>query len=104
MGAGNAADFLLRNRRLASAQALAAGLVNEVAADPLVRAVELAVELARGPVGALSDTKLLLLDASRRSLADQLAAEAAAVSRALHADEFPEGVAAFLEKREPEFP
>jgi 2-(1,2-epoxy-1,2-dihydrophenyl)acetyl-CoA isomerase len=103
MGAGRAAEFLLRNRRLSPDEALAAGLVNEVVPDAMARACELAEELAAGPANALTDTKRLLFDCAHRSLAEQLAAEAVAVVRALHGDELSEGVGAFVAKRKPRF-
>lgn len=104
IGLGRAADFFLRNRRLDADEALAIGLVNEITEDVRARAGELARQLAAGPQRALADTKRLLAASFRRTLEEQVDAEAAAVVRALHGPELRAGVSAFLSKQPPSFP
>ena len=48
-------------------------------------------------------TKRLFSDAARNRLEDQLELEAELQTAATQTDDFREGVAAFLEKRKPEF-
>ncbi|MDP1792770.1 MAG: enoyl-CoA hydratase-related protein [Acidimicrobiales bacterium] len=103
VGAGRAADFLMRNRRLDAQTALAWGLVNEIVDAPRARAIELAAELASGPRRAMADTKKLLADAGHCTFQQQLDAESAAVVRAIVGHEIVEGVTAFMEKRPPRF-
>lgn len=82
------------------AQAAAAGLVDEVAENPLERAVERAHELARKCApSAIAETKRLLLAQSLPSL-DQQLAHAAQVNAAQRSHpECQAGLAAFLERR-----
>ncbi|MGV8987371.1 MAG: enoyl-CoA hydratase-related protein [Cypionkella sp.] len=55
--------------------------------------------LAKGPALALSETKGLLRGSFDRTLAQQMAAEAAAQARCGASEDFREAVAAFLDKR-----
>jgi 2-(1,2-epoxy-1,2-dihydrophenyl)acetyl-CoA isomerase len=55
--------------------------------------------IARGPALAFSETKRLLRGSFGRTLAEQMAAEAAAQARCGASGDFREAVAAFLEKR-----
>jgi 2-(1,2-epoxy-1,2-dihydrophenyl)acetyl-CoA isomerase len=67
------------------------------------RAAELAETLAVLPTQAIGLTKRLLDRAARASLDDQLELEAELQAEAAASEDFREGVAAFLEKREPRF-
>ncbi|THH36869.1 enoyl-CoA hydratase [Aliishimia ponticola] len=60
--------------------------------------------LAKGPRVAQQVIRGLVADAYERSEAEQLAAERNEMARAAGADEAAEGIAAFLEKRTPQFP
>jgi enoyl-CoA hydratase/carnithine racemase len=76
IGAGPALDFILRSRIVSPRQALAIGLVSEVAEDASARAVEVAEALAeRSPV-ALAAVKRAVLRGSSLPLAEGLRVEA----------------------------
>jgi 2-(1,2-epoxy-1,2-dihydrophenyl)acetyl-CoA isomerase len=64
---------------------------------------ELAAELAAAPTRAIALTKRLYDEAATATLEEQLEGEAAAQAEAARTDDFREGVAAFGEKRPPEF-
>ena len=85
--------------------ALLAWLVNEVVESPNLaeRAAELAAELAALPTRAVGMTKRLFDHAEHATLDEQLALEAKMQAEATQTADFREGVAGFLEKREPRF-
>ncbi len=91
--------------RFGAEEARAMGLVNRVVpeagfdteVDALARC------LAAGPTRAYANAKALLNASGRRSLEDQLAAEAAAFADCAAGEDFEEGIAAFLDKRTPAF-
>ncbi len=60
IGAARASQLFLTAGTLDAPEALRLGYVSEVVPDPLARAVELAHEIARHPVGGVRETKLLL--------------------------------------------
>jgi 2-(1,2-epoxy-1,2-dihydrophenyl)acetyl-CoA isomerase len=103
LGTARAFEWLTSGRRLAADEALAWGVVSEVvpAAELAVRAQELARRYAAMPTRAIGETKRLLDAAETSSLDDQLEREAAAQSEMTQTRDFREGVAAFLEKRDP---
>jgi 2-(1,2-epoxy-1,2-dihydrophenyl)acetyl-CoA isomerase len=105
LGAERTFGWLISNRTMDAAEALALGLVDEVVEPDALdaRAAERAGELAAGPTRALGLTKRLLADAAATPLAEQLEREADAQAEAAASDDFREGLAAFLEKREPRF-
>lgn len=105
VGMRRALEIMLVGDRFDAAQALAWGLVNRVvpAADLDATVDKLAHDLARGPAQALRNTRRLLRDAANRTLAEQLAAEAASFAACAASDDFAEGVTAFLEKRPARF-
>ena len=67
------------------------------------RATERAAELASAPTRAIALTKRLFDEAATATLEEQLEREAQAQAGAAQTDDFREGVAAFGEKRAPEF-
>jgi 2-(1,2-epoxy-1,2-dihydrophenyl)acetyl-CoA isomerase len=105
LGYARAFEWLCSNRRLSAADAHAWGLVSEVVDDGRLasRAAELAATLAALPTRAIGMTKRLLDRAALSSLDDQLELEAQFQSMAMQSEDFREGVAAFLEKRDPHF-
>src|SRR6266498_68447 len=105
LGYARAFEWLCSGRRLSAAEAHAWGLVSEVVeADALAgRAAEVAAELAALPTRAIAMTKRLLDRAASSSLDEQLEREAQLQAAATQSEDFAEGVAAFLEKRTPEF-
>ena len=105
LGVARAFEWLASGKKLTAAEAHAWGLVSEVVdADALpARAAELAAQLASLPTRGIGMTKRLLDHAATASLEDQLEREAQLQSAATKTEDFKEGVAAFLEKRPPQF-
>jgi methylglutaconyl-CoA hydratase len=104
IGAAQARRFMLTGERFDAATAKAIGLVHEVADDietaaqPIVDAL-----LSNGP-NAMADTKRLIRDVAGRDLTPELrdmTAQRIAARRA--SDEGSEGMAAFLDKRKPDW-
>jgi 2-(1,2-epoxy-1,2-dihydrophenyl)acetyl-CoA isomerase len=105
LGASRAFEWMTSNRRLTAAEAHAWGLVSEVVdAETLqARAAEVAAFYAALPTRAVGMTKRLFDHAENATLEEQLEHEAQLQSAATKTADFHEGVAAFLEKREPRF-
>jgi len=105
VGQARAFEWLCSGRRLTAAEAEEWGVVSEVVdSDKLLgRAAELASELAALPTRAIGMTKRLLDRAPTATLDDQLEWEAQLQAVATQTEDFREGVAAFLEKRPPDF-
>jgi 2-(1,2-epoxy-1,2-dihydrophenyl)acetyl-CoA isomerase len=105
LGYARAFEWLASGRKLSAAEAHAWGLVSEVVeADGLAaRAAEVAAELATLPPLGVGRTKRLLDAAGSSTLEEQLEREAQLQTAATGTEDFREGVAAFLEKRKPEF-
>ncbi len=105
LGYARAFEWLCSGRRLAAAEAHAWGLVSEVVEHVrlMERTQQLAAELAALPTRGLGMTKRLLDRAAGAGVEEQLEREAQLQSAATQTDDFREGVAAFLEKRKPEF-
>ena len=92
-------------RRLSAAEAHAWGLVSEVVeGDQLAaRAAELAETYAQLPTRGIGMTKRLFDRTPHATLEEQLELEAQLQAAATKTEDFGEGVAAFLEKRDPRF-
>ena len=105
LGPARAFEWLTSGRKLTAAEAHSWGLVSEVVeTDALpARAAELAAQLAALPTRAIGMTKRLIDHAVNATLAQQLEREAELQTAATQTDDFKEGVAAFLEKRRPQF-
>ena len=105
LGFTRAFEWMVSNRRVAAEEALEWGLVSEVlAAEEFgARAAELASWYAALPTRAVAMTKQLFEHAHTASMEEQLALEASLQQAATQTADFAEGVAAFLEKRPPDF-
>jgi 2-(1,2-epoxy-1,2-dihydrophenyl)acetyl-CoA isomerase len=105
LGYARAFEWVCSGRSLSAGDAHAWGLVAEVVEDGGLdaRAAELAGTLAALPTRAIGMTKRLLDRATLAALTEQLELEAQLQAAAARSDDFREGVAAFLEKREPRF-
>lgn len=106
VGLRRATEMALTNRVLSADEALDWGLINSVHPDDeaLDAARALAATLAKGPIHAYGQTKRLLVAGANSSLGEAMENEALAIAgQSLH-PEAVEGIAAFLEKRRPEFP
>ncbi|WP_326672326.1 enoyl-CoA hydratase/isomerase family protein [Streptomyces canus] len=105
VGRKRAVEMLLTNRRVPAAEAAAMGLVSRVVpSGELAAEAERTVEaLRRGPTSAFGATRRLVASGQTADLARHLDDEAGALAAAAASDEGREGVAAFLDKRAPEF-
>ena len=105
LGPARAFEWMTSGRTLTAFEAQAWGLVSEIVeADALEGHVaDLAGRLAEMPTRAIGMTKRLFDRAAESTLEDQLEFEAQLQSAATKTNDFREGVAAFLEKRKPEF-
>ena len=105
LGTPRAFDWMTTNRKLAAAEALEWGLVNEVveADRHAAHVAEVAATYASLPTRAIGMTKRLFDHAATATLDEQLELEAQLQSAATKTEDFREGVAAFLEKREAAF-
>jgi 2-(1,2-epoxy-1,2-dihydrophenyl)acetyl-CoA isomerase len=105
LGSARAFEWMTSGRRLGAAEALEWGLVSEVVPDDQLaaRAAERASELAAMPTRGIALSKRLFDHAEHSTLEEQLELEAQLQAVATRTDDFREGVAAFLEKREPRF-
>jgi 2-oxoglutaroyl-CoA hydrolase len=105
VGLGRAKDIVMRGRRVAAAEALALGLVTEVVPaadldDAVGRVVD---DLARLSPLALAMAKRVLNLAYEGPLSQGLELEGLAYGLLQQTHDFREGVAAFTEKRTPDF-
>jgi 2-(1,2-epoxy-1,2-dihydrophenyl)acetyl-CoA isomerase len=113
IGLGRAAEYAFTNAPISAQQALEWGLVNRLAPAEQIRqaAHEWALEIARGPVGAMGLAKRALNKSLFAGLEEALDYEAhlqclphiRCGEIARRGGEFKEGLGAFLEKRPPEF-
>ena len=104
VGAKRAMELMLLNRALVAEEALSWGLVNEVVADDEVveRAIAIGERLTAGAAQAFVSTKRLVA-ASLGPLERQMTLESETIVVRSNSAEGREGVAAFLEKRKPNF-
>jgi 2-(1,2-epoxy-1,2-dihydrophenyl)acetyl-CoA isomerase len=105
LGPARAFEWLASGRKLTAAEALAWGLVSEVVeeASLATSVAELARQLAALPTRGIGMTKRLIDGALTSTLEQQLEREAQLQTAATQTEDFLEGVAAFLEKRPPQF-
>jgi methylglutaconyl-CoA hydratase len=105
IGAGQAGYLLLSAKTIPASEAFRIGLFHELVQPDQVwaRAVQLAGEVAGGAPEALQLTKRMLNETIGEQLGTLLAAGAAASATARTTEAAAEGLAAFLEKREPKW-
>ncbi len=105
IGLGRAAEFTFSNQPIPAEQALEWGLVNRVVSfeNLIPETLQFAAQLAAGPVGAFGLSKRLFNRAVLPNLEELLDYEAHIQEIASKGAEHREGVAAFLEKRMPNF-
>ena len=105
LGCRKALELMLLSDPFDAKAALAMGLVNRVTAPEALAAEteRLARRLVQGPTAAYAETKRLARQGYERSLTAQLEAEIEAFARCAGTADFAEGVAAFVQKRNPQF-
>lgn len=105
MGAARARRFVMLAEVLDAAEAERSGLVDRVVDDGelAVAAGALAQQLARGPTLAFGEIKRLFLKAGRTPFEAQLEDEALTLARVAGSSDAKEGIAAFVERRKPDF-
>jgi 2-(1,2-epoxy-1,2-dihydrophenyl)acetyl-CoA isomerase len=105
IGLGRALEFTLTNQPIPAEKALDWGLVNRVVSleNLAQETFSSAVEFSKGPVGVFGLAKRLYNKAILPNLEEVLEYESYIQEVAGHRPEHKEGVAAFLEKRQPKF-
>lgn len=103
IGERRARELLLSARMISAREAKEMGLVNEVCApeEVLARAQARAAEMAANAPSSLAMTKALLASVAAMGFGDALRYAIEVNTLARTTDDLKEGVAAFLEKREP---
>ncbi len=103
IGPRHAAEMLLLGTEVDAATARSWGLVTDVVEDPIAKAQEVAVALARRAPGAVRATKALLRRVTADEVAAALEAELAAFMERLRSEEAVEAATAMMAKRAPDF-
>src|SRR6266404_3255673 len=105
VGLRKAQEMILTNRRVNASEAEAMGLITRVVAEGASDAEGNAIAdtLSRSATSALGVVRALLLDSSSEMLEAQLEKEARAITAAGGNAESEEGIAAYSEKRRPNF-
>lgn len=98
-------ELFLAGEPITAERAFELGLINRIVAggaeQSLDEAIKLATTIAQGAPGALADTKRLLADLRGRAIADDLQTALDFHEHARTSTEAAEGIAAFMEKRPP---
>ncbi len=105
IGVGRALELLLTGDRIDAARALELGLCNHVvpAAELTAHTEQLATRLAKGPPLAQAAIKKAVRAALSTGIEQTLEIEREGQLRCLRSQDFMEGVAAWMQKREPDF-
>jgi 2-(1,2-epoxy-1,2-dihydrophenyl)acetyl-CoA isomerase len=105
IGYRRAAELMLTNRRLDAAEALSLGLLTSVVDDDELDATveRVVMGLRDGPTPAFGAVRRLLRSAATTTFEEQLDLEAQSIAAMAATPASREGVAAFLEKRRPNF-
>lgn len=99
----HAMDLLLTGRHISAEEALQFGLINRIVEKPklLDTAMEIAHAIAANSPGAVSATKLSVLDGFKTGITEAYVRELEHGDKVFSAPDAVEGPKAFLEKREP---
>jgi 2-(1,2-epoxy-1,2-dihydrophenyl)acetyl-CoA isomerase len=105
VGLARAKELSLLAERLPAETALQWGLINRVVDDGALmsEAMKLAERLANGPTAALATARKLYWESPVNTYEEQLDLERRSQEQAGRTEDFAEGVAAFLQKREAKF-
>lgn len=105
IGIRKAKELMLTNRTLSADEAKEWGLLNEVVDDDqlMTRALEIAKSFAAGAGLSNATVKRLLTGTFKNGLEEQMELESRAIADCIRSADGQEGIAAFAEKRKPEF-
>jgi 2-(1,2-epoxy-1,2-dihydrophenyl)acetyl-CoA isomerase len=105
VGLRKAQEMILTNLRVTAAEAERIGLVTRMVDDELLvnEGAAIAASLSHSATAALADARMLLLGSFTASLESQLELESRTIGAAGARAESREGIAAFLQKRKPNF-
>jgi len=105
VGLKRALELTLTNRLFSAQEAQEWGIVTKVVPDANLQAEAdaLATQLASGAIGALGAAKRLLHSGWNETLETQMELETQTIAARAHTADGREGIAAFLEKRAPQF-
>jgi enoyl-CoA hydratase len=103
VGEARALEMILTGRTIDAETAVKIGLVSRVAEDSVAAAIELAAELAKFSLPVLGFAAAAIRRASQLPLHEGLKAEAELSTLAYRTADAEEGMAAFVEKRQPRF-
>lgn len=105
IGLARAIELTFSNRRMPGSEALDLGIASTVTPNETVvdEALTLAADLADGPTAAYVATRRLLIEATRSTPAEALRAELETQGELGRSPAHLEGMAAFVEKRKPDF-
>ncbi len=103
VGHAKALELIYTSREVGAEEAVRIGLGNELADDPLARAMEIAAALVQGPPLSYMWGKREVIHSWHSSLQEQIEFEWSAQAQVRASDDVREGRAAFLERRAPRF-
>lgn len=105
IGQARALKLTLLGEKVSAEEALLMGMIAQVSEDEelMKDAESLGLQLAKGPTKGLGLIKRAIRASSNNSLEEQLELEKQCMGIAGRSDDYREGVAAFMEKREPNY-
>lgn len=105
IGFGKASALMMLGDKIVAEEAERLGMIYKIFALETFQedVMALAMHMAQMPTKALGMTKRLLNQSMHNTLQEQLALEGALQIEAAQSNDYTEGVAAFVEKRKPEF-
>jgi 2-(1,2-epoxy-1,2-dihydrophenyl)acetyl-CoA isomerase len=105
IGLARAKELSLLGEKLSATTAYTWGLINRVYDDAMLmdEALALATRLANGPTVSLALTRNLFIESMENTYEEQLDFEKETQAKAFATEDFSEGIAAFTEKRQPQF-
>ncbi|MFC4022312.1 enoyl-CoA hydratase/isomerase family protein [Oceanobacillus longus] len=106
VGMKRALELMYTNKQLSALEAKEWGIINDTHPDESLfeEVVQLAEKLANGPVNAYGQTKKLFYHSLQETLESQMQLESLSLAERATSKEGKEGISAFLEKREADFP